>query len=97
MATWNNSNPTEASLNFPTAYIKLRCKSDSIVQNGSVGIFNLRILTEVTWSILTATVVSWNIPATYLALSFESEFILTEFTWNIPTTTDASLTILTAI
>ena len=54
-------------------------------------------LLEVTWNILTTTVTSWNIPTAYLALSCESEFILTEVTWNIPTTTDASQTIPTVI
>ena len=77
-------------MNIPNAYITLSCESDFIAQNGLVGIFSLRIQTEVTWNILTTTVASWNIPTAYLALNCESEFILTEFTWNIPTTNGAS-------
>ena len=65
-------------MNIPIAYI-----TDFIVQNVSIGIFSLRILTEVTWNILTTTVASCNIPTAYLALSCQSEFILTEVTWNI--------------
>ena len=38
---------------------------------------------EVTWNFLTTTVASCNIPTAYLALSCQSEFILTEVTWNI--------------
>ena len=88
-ATWNISNATEAGLNIPIAYI-----TDFIVQNGLIGIFSLRILTEVTWNILTTTVASWNIPTAYLALSCESEFILTKVTWIIST---ISQTVPTAI